>query len=364
MKIYEISNVLENLAPLAYAEDFDNVGLLLGNSQQEVSSALLTLDCTEEVIKEAIEKQVGLIITFHPIMFKGLKRITGNNYVERVVIKAIKHDIAIYAIHTNLDFAWKGSNRKLCEKLNLSDIQVLLPKKKTIKKLTTYVPIKSLEKVRFALFDAGAGNIGNYDHCSFNIKGEGSFRGGEESRPTLGKPGEMRFEKEICLNVTFPAHLEKNIIDALKKVHPYEEVAYEVIQLTNENQHVGIGMYGNLPQSMNEKNFLAMLRSKIPTDCIRHTRLTGKKIQKVAVLGGSGSFGLNRARQIGADAYISADFKYHEFFRAENQILICDVGHYESEQFIKSLLYDVLIEKFPNFALSLSEVNTNPIYYY
>ncbi len=364
MTVRDITCILEELAPKPYAESFDNVGLLVGNLNQKVSKALLTLDCTEEVVDEAIEKKSDLIITFHPIIFKGLKSITGKNYVERVVLKAIKNDIAIYAIHTNLDFAWQGSNKKLCDILKLSNIKILLPKEKTIKKLTFYAPNDHAEKVREALFKVGAGSIGNYSHCSFNVEGTGSFKGNEESNPVIGKKGALHYEKETAVNMTFPWYLENQIISTLRKVHPYEEVAYEISPLDNINQHIGIGMYGLLPNPMEEKEFLQFVKRKLPTDCIRHSKLTGKRIQKVAVLGGSGSFGLEKAKQVKADAYISADFKYHEFFTAENQLLICDIGHYESEQFIKSLLFDVLTKKITNFAFALSEVNTNPVNYY
>lgn len=364
MTVQDITHVLEEIAPKQYADSFDNVGLLVGDFKQKVSKALLTLDCTEEVVDEAIDKKAELIITFHPIIFKGLKSITGKNYVERVVLKAIKHGISIYAIHTNLDFAWQGSNKKLCNILGLSNIQVLLPKEKTIKKLTFYVPTNSAEKVRKALFDAGAGSIGNYDHCSFNLEGIGSFKGTQASNPVIGKKGELHYEKETAVNLMFPWHLEDQILLTLKKAHPYEEIAYEVTSLDNVNQHIGIGMHGDLPFSMSEHDFLAFVKEKLPTECIRHSKLTGKTIQKIAVLGGSGSFGLEQAKRIGADAYISGDFKYHEFFTAENQILICDIGHYESEQFIKSLLFDVLTKKITNFAFALSEVNTNPVNYY
>ncbi len=364
MTLHEITKVLEDLAPKPFAEDFDNVGLLVGDTNQKITKALLTLDCTEEVVEEAIDTKANLIITFHPIIFKGLKSITGKTYVERVVQKAIKHDIAIYTIHTNLDFAWQGSNKKLCSILGLSDIQILLPKKNTIKKLLFYVPTDHAEDVRNALFKVGAGSIGNYDSCSFSTEGMGSFKGLKESNPVVGEKGKLHYEKEMAVTITYPWHLENLIITTLKKSHPYEEVAYELLSLDNVNQHIGIGMYGILPSPMEEANFLAFVKEKLPTDCIRHSNLTGKKIQTVAVLGGSGSFGLAQAKRVGADAYISADFKYHEFFTAENSILICDIGHYESEQFIKSLLYDVLTKKITNFAFTLSEVNTNPVNYY
>ncbi len=364
MILKDITDVLEELAPKQYAEDFDNVGLLVGSYTQEVSKALLTLDCTEEVIDEAINKNANLIITFHPIIFKGLKSITGKNYVERVVLKAIKNDIAIYAIHTNLDFAWQGSNKHLCNILGLSNIKILLPKQETIKKLTFYVPSDYTEEVRNELFKVGAGSIGNYDNCSFNIEGTGTFKGNSESNPVIGEKGKIHREKEVAVSLTYPWHIENIIISKLKNVHPYEEVAYEVIQLDNVNQHIGIGMFGELSKELSETEFLKFVKEKLPTDCIRHSKLTNRKIKKIAALGGSGSFGLQQAKAVEADAYISGDFKYHEFFTAENEILICDIGHYESEQFIKSLLYDVLTKKITNFAFISSEVNTNPVNYF
>ncbi|MFV0531051.1 MAG: Nif3-like dinuclear metal center hexameric protein [Flavobacteriales bacterium] len=364
MTVHDIAVALEELAPKAYAEDFDNVGLLVGSFTQPVSKALLTLDCTEEVLDEAITKNAQLIITFHPIIFKGLKSITGKNYVERVVLKAIKHCIAIYAIHTNLDFAWQGSNKKLCHLLGLSDISVLIPKERTIKRLAFYIPTDHAEKVRNALFKIGAGSIGNYTHCSFNFEGIGSFKGNEDSDPVIGKKGNLHYERETAVSITFPWYLENQVVSVLKENHPYEEVAYEIFQLDNTHQHIGIGMYGKLSNPMEEKDFLQFIKEKLPTGCIRHSNFVGKKICTVAVLGGSGSFGLERAKQVKADAYISGDFKYHDFFTAENQILICDIGHYESEQFIKSLLFDVLTKKITNFAFALSEVNTNPVNYY
>ncbi|MAP79742.1 MAG: Nif3-like dinuclear metal center hexameric protein [Aequorivita sp.] len=363
MKIKEVISILEELSPLAYSEDFDNTGLLVGDPNAKLSGVLVTLDTLEAVVDEAIEKKCNLIVSFHPIIFSGLKKITGKTYVERVVLKAIKNDIAIYSNHTALDNAWQGVNAKICEKLNLHNRKVLIPQKGTIKKLITYAPTKDADKVRQAMFGAGAGSIGNYTNCSFNIAGEGSFKGNEDSNPTIGEKGQTHFEEEVQIGVTFAAHLENSILQALFSAHPYEEVAYEITTLNNANQQLGMGMIGELKEEMDDIEFLKSLKNTMQTDCVRHSKLLNKKIKRVAVLGGSGSFAIDAAKSAKADVFISADFKYHDFFKAENKILLADIGHYESEQFTKDLLHSFLKKKITNFAVLLSHINTNPISY-
>ncbi|WP_430928876.1 Nif3-like dinuclear metal center hexameric protein [Polaribacter marinivivus] len=363
MKIKDVTNYIEELAPLAYAEDFDNVGLLVGNYQTKVKGVLVTLDTLEETVDEAIAKNCNLIISFHPIIFSGLKKLNGNSYVEKAVLKAIKNDIAIYATHTALDNSNKGVSAKICEVLGLQNTKVLIPKKGIVKKLTTYIPKDYLEKVRKALFEAKAGNIGNYDHCSFTNIGEGTFKGNENSNPVLGKKGELQKEEEIQLAITFEQKNEAAILEALFENHPYEEVAYEITTTENVHQNIGMGMIGELEKPLEEKDFLVYLKKTMQTDCVRYSNLLHKKIHRVAVLGGSGSFAISNAIKEKADAYVSADFKYHDFFKAENKILLADIGHYESEQFTKRLLVDYLTKKFSNFAIVLSEKSTNPIYY-
>nr|WP_298992484.1 Nif3-like dinuclear metal center hexameric protein [uncultured Polaribacter sp.] len=363
MKIKDVTNYIEELAPLAYAEDFDNVGLLVGNYQTKVKGVLVTLDTLEETVDEAIAKNCNLIISFHPIIFSGLKKLNGNSYVEKAVLKAIKNDIAIYATHTALDNSNKGVSAKICEVLGLQNTKVLIPKKGIVKKLTTYIPKDYLEKVRQALFEAKAGNIGNYDHCSFTNIGEGTFKGNENSNPVLGKKGELQKEEEIQLAITFEQKNEAAILEALFENHPYEEVAYEITTTENVHQNIGMGMIGELEKPLEEKDFLDYLKKTMQTDCVRYSNLLHKKIHRVAVLGGSGSFAISNAIKEKADAYVSADFKYHDFFKAENKILLADIGHYESEQFTKRLLVDYLTKKFSNFAIVLSEKSTNPIYY-
>ncbi len=363
MQIRDITNYIEQLAPLSYAEDFDNVGLLIGSYSTEVKGVLVTLDTLEKTIDEAITKKCNLIISFHPIIFSGLKKINGNNYVERVVLKAIQNKIAIYATHTALDNVQNGVSAKMCEVLGLQNIKTLIPKKGTIKKLTTYVPINNANSLREQLFNVGAGTIGNYDNCSFSMDGKSSFKGNENSNPKIGKKGELTFEEETCISITFDSYLEGKILNTLFNNHPYEEVAYEIITLNNKNQHVGMGMIGEFSSEMNENEFLRFVKKTFKTDCVRHSELLNKSIKKVAVLGGSGSFAINNAIRAKADAYISSDFKYHEFFKAEKKILLADVGHYESEQFTKNILVDYLSKKFSTFAIILSEESTNPIYY-
>ncbi len=364
MKIKEVISILEELAPLSYSEEFDNTGLLVGNKNTTVSGILVTLDTLESVVDEAISNNCNLIVSFHPIIFSGLKKLTGRNYVERVVIKAIKNNIAIFAIHTALDNSWNGVNAMICDKLKLEKRKVLIPKNNTIQKLFTYVPVESVVKVREALFNAGAGNIGNYNNCSFNIEGTGSYRGNEDSNPVVGEKGEIRYEKEVQIGVTFQKHVQSSVLKALFKSHPYEEVAYEVTTLENKNQQIGMGMIGEIQTPLDEEDFLKFLKKTMNTNCVRHSKLTKNLVTKVAVLGGSGSFAIDIAKQSGADVFVTADLKYHDFYKAENNILLADIGHYESEQFTKELLISFLNKKISTFAIILSQIDTNPITYY
>ena len=364
MKIKEITNYLESVAPLHYQESYDNAGLLVGDANREIDAALITLDCTEEVVEEAIENNCNLIIAHHPIIFSGLKKITGQNYVERTIIKAIKNDIAIYAIHTNLDNIKTGVSAKIAEILGVENCKILSPKKDLLRQLAVYCPVSDTEKVKEALFQAGAGDIGNYDECSFSAKGEGTFRANEGCDPHIGNIGERHTEKEEKIEVIFPKYKENTIISALKQAHPYEQVAYQIYILDNIYENVGAGIVGELAQKVDTNRFLEMLKTKMQTDCIRHTKLVKNQIKRVAICGGSGSFLLSNAICEKADIFITADFKYHEFFDGENDIIIADIGHFESEQFTKDLIYDLLNKKFSKFAVRLSKVNTNPINYF
>lgn len=363
MTVQEITKILEELAPLAHAEDFDNVGLLVGNPNMAVNGVLVTLDTLENVVDEAIEKKYNMIVSFHPIIFGGLKKLTGSTYVERVVMKAVAHNIAIYSMHTALDNSIMGVNAKICEVLDIKNPKILISRKGAIKKLTTYAPLKDAEKVKNALFAVGAGEIGKYSNCSYSLEGTGSFKAGNNSNPTVGKIGEVHFEKETQINVMYSFEKENKILEALFEAHPYEEVAHEVVTLENTNQDMGMGMVGTLEKEMEEREFLLMAKERMGASVVRHSHLLEKKVRKVAVLGGSGAFAISAAKRAGADVFITSDVKYHQFFEAEDQIVIADIGHFESEQFTKDLLVDHLTKKIPNFAVALSESITNPIKY-
>lgn len=364
MKLKEITSFLEKTAPLCYQESYDNSGLIVGNPADEISGILLTIDTLEVTIDEAIKNKCNLIISHHPIVFSGIKSLTGKNYIERVILKAIKNDIAIYAAHTNFDSINEGVNKKIADKIGVIQTKILAPSKNNLFKLVTFVPEKDTNKIRNAIFDAGAGHIGEYDQCSFNNSGKGSFRASENTNPYKGEKGELHFENEIRIETIFPKHLKGKIITALLSSHPYEEVAYDIYPLENAYNKIGAGMIGVLKKETDEKDFLNHLKNIFDVKTIRHTKLLNKKIRKVAICGGSGSFLLSNAISSKADIFVSADFKYHQFFDAENKIIIADIGHYESEKFTIELFYDLLMKNFSNFAVHLSKIDSNPINYY
>jgi dinuclear metal center YbgI/SA1388 family protein len=363
MKIREIANFIESFAPPGLQEPYDNVGLLIGDAEQDVEGALISLDLTGDVLDEAIAGGFGLIITHHPLIFGELKRITGSTAQERMILKAIRNDIAIYAAHTNLDNVHHGVNAVLSEKLGIADPAILLPAGGKLFKLVTFVPSAHAAEVREALFRAGAGHIGNYDSCSYNLDGVGTFRAGEGTDPFVGAKGVIHYEKETRIEVVFPEHLTAGLVSSLLEAHPYEEVAYDLYPLKNDYALAGSGMVGVLAKAIDERSFLEHLREVLGIPILRHSGFTGRNIKKVAVCGGSGSFLIGKALAAGADAFVTADIKYHQFFGAEGRMLIVDAGHYETEQFTKELLYGILKEKFPTFALRISQVNTNAVHY-
>ena len=364
MIIAQITQFLETTAPSFLQENYDNTGLITGDADWNCTGIIISLDATEEVVQEAIEKKCNLIVAHHPIIFSGLKKITGRNYVEKTIITAIKNDIAIYAIHTNLDNMLSGVNAKIADKLGLINRQILQPKNNTLKKLFTFVPVEHAEKLRSAIFAAGGGQISNYSECSFNTPGSGTFKAGEGTNPFAGKMGERHIEEEIKIEAIFPAWLQKPIFYAMMAVHPYEEVAYDIVALDNTNATVGSGLIGELPQPMAAKDFLQNIKENFNISVIKHTALTGKPVKKVALCGGAGSFLIGAAIVAGADFYISSDIKYHDFFDANGKLVIADIGHYESEQFTIDLLFDILSEKFTTFAVLKTGVNTNPVQYF
>ncbi len=362
-KIKQVIEYLESIAPPAYQESYDNSGLLTGNAEWPLTKILVTLDCTEQVVDEAIANGCNLIVAHHPIVFSGLKKITGKNYVERTIIKAIKHDVAIYAIHTNLDNVVEGVNAAIAQKIGLQYPQILDKKSGGLKKLVIYVPQTHLTSVQEAIFKAGGGNIGNYSECSFFAPGTGTFKGNAQSNAFVGEKHKQHLEPEFRLEVLLPDIYLTQAIKAAQAAHPYEEMAYDIVVLGNTNPLVGSGMIGELPEAMSPEVFLAHLKSSMNLSVIKFTSF-GKPIKKVAICGGSGSFLLQKAIAAQADAFVTADFKYHEYFDAENRLMIADIGHYESEIFTINLLADKISEKFPIFAVILSNINTNPIKYY
>ncbi len=364
MKIAEIISYLESIAHPSLQEDYDNAGLITGDKNWACSGAIISLDATEAVVQEAIDKKCNLVIAHHPIVFRGLKKINGKNYIERTVIKAIKNDIAIYAIHTNLDNVQQGVNGMIAEKLGLINCKVLAPKAAMLSKLHVFVPQAHAEQVRNAMFEAGAGHIGNYSECSFNTSGTGTFKAENGTNPFVGEIGKQQHEDEIKIETIFPVWLQAKLINAVKAVHPYEEVAYDVLPLGNTFEQIGSGIVGELVGSMEENDFLQQLKKVFMVPVVRHTAKTNKPVKKVAVCGGAGSFLISSAIGAGADFFITADVKYHEFFDANDRLVIADIGHYESEQFTIALLAGFLQEKFPTFAALKTEVKTNPVHYF
>jgi len=363
MKILDLISAIEVFAAPELQEDYDNAGLITGNSDWECSGVLCSLDVTLEVIKEAKTRNCNLIMSHHPIIFRGLKRINGNNYVENIIVEAIKNDIALYAAHTNLDNVLLGVSGMIAKKLGLQDIQVLQPKNRLLRRLITFAPVNKAEEVRKAVFNAGAGHIGQYSECSFNSEGTGTFKAEEGADPYVGEIGKQHQERETKIEIVYPFYLESQVVKALVQNHPYEEVAYDIFTMENMHLGIGSGVIGKLEAPMEEMRFLELLKDRFEAKGIRYTGLLGKSIQKVAICGGAGSFLIKKAIKNKADIYITGDVKYHEFFDSEGKIVLADIGHYESEQFTVELLCDLLLKKFPTFAVLKSSVNTNPVNY-
>jgi dinuclear metal center YbgI/SA1388 family protein len=364
MLLKELCAYLDSEIPLSFQEGYDNSGLQIGIPEKDVSSALIALDVTEEVINEAKGNGCDVLISHHPLIFKGIKSLTGRSYIERIISKALRNDIAVYSAHTNLDIVTDGVSRKMAEKIGLEDIRVLSPSENRLLKLVTFIPESHLEKVRNALFEAGAGFIGNYDKCGFSVPGTGSFRGNEKTQPFRGEKGILHFEQEIRFETVLFNHLKDNVIKALLHSHPYEEVAYDLYPLENNNIEIGLGCVGKFQEPVPEDDFLKLVSLVFDARGIRYSNKTGRPVKKVALCGGSGSALLNKAIKSGADAFLTADIKYHDFFNTENKILLVDAGHFETEKFSGEILKDLIIKKFPKFAVRFSETNTNPINYF
>ncbi len=363
MKIKEIVSALDRFAPLPLQDGFDNAGLQIGLTEAEATGALLCLDVTEAVLDEAIALGCNLVISHHPLIFKGYKSITGKDYAERCILKAIRNDMVLYAAHTNLDNAKGGVNYKIAEKIGLKHLQVLEPQRNSLLKLVTFVPTEQAERVRKALFAAGCGNIGGYDSCSYNLKGEGTFRAGENTHPFCGSIGELHREEEVRIETILPSYKKGEVVRALLSAHPYEEPAFDLYPLENEWTQAGAGIVGELETPETGLEFLKRIKKIFEVECVKHNRLTGREIQKVALCGGAGAFLIPQAICSGADIFITGEIKYHDYFGHEDEILLAEIGHYESEQYTKEIFYSIIRDLFPNFALHLSKINTNPIKY-
>ena len=364
MILRELTDYIESLAPLCYQESYDNSGLLIGSPSDDVNCALISLDVTEAVIDEAISKGVNLIIAHHPLIFRGIKSINDQSETGRCIIKAIKNSIAVYIAHTNLDNVLDGVNNKICNKLGLSGCEILSPLSGQLNKLVTFIPIEYKTKVQEAVFQAGAGHIGNYDSCGYTTDGNGSFRGSDVSQPFVGNCGELHFEPEVRFETIFPSSLKNKVIRALLESHPYEEVAYDIYPLENKYLLAGSGMIGELPEEIEETEFLRKIQHTFNLKVIRHSSLLGLMVKRVAVCGGAGSFLIPEAVRSRATMFLTGDLKYHQFFEAENKIVLADIGHFESEQYTSELIYELIIKKFPNFAVRLTEASTNPVNYF
>ena len=362
-KIKEITDALEMFAPLPLQEGYDNAGLQIGLTEAEVKGALLCLDVTEDILDEAIASECNLVISHHPLIFNPIKRVTGRNYVERCIMKAIRNDIAIYSAHTNLDSAPGGVNYKMAEKLGLKNVKILAPKENMLLKLVVYVPSDYAAELRQALFDAGCGAIGNYDCCSYNLNGEGTFRANDDCNPFCGKVGEIHTENEVRIETVLPAYIKNRVLKAMLAVHPYEEPAYDIYAMQNEWATVGLGVVGELPEEVDEKAFLSQVKEAFGVEKLAHTALQGKKIKKVALCGGSGSSLAKHAVTAGADIFITGEGHYHDMFNYGKGMMMAVIGHFESEHFTTEIFADILSKKFPELKLKITENRTNPVYY-
>ena len=364
MKVNEILNCITEVAPLQWQESYDNAGLQVGDLNAEAHKALVCLDITEEIVDEAIMKECDLIVSHHPLIFRGLKHLTPQSYIERAVMKAIKHDIAMISMHTNLDNSFLGVSRVLANRLGLKNLRVLKPLDGQLRKVVVYAPLSAAEAVRKAMFEAGAGCIGNYDSCSFNAQGQGTFKANERAHPYVGEVGKVHFEDEVRIETVVSKHALNQVIAAMLNVHPYEEVAYDIFAMENEFTQAGAGMIGEFEDEKSETEFLSLVAETIGSPCLRHSALTGRMVQKVALCGGSGSPFMGDALRQKADAYLTADIKYHDFFVPEGRLLMVDGGHFETEQFTKELICELIQKKFPTFAAEIAETRTNAVHYF
>lgn len=364
MTIGHIISVLEAFAPVALQESYDNCGLILGSALDECRGALLTVDCTEAVVDEAIARDCNLIIAHHPLIFKGIRRLNGRTDQERTVLKAVRNNIAVYACHTCLDSAPGGVSQRMAGMLGLESVAPLEQPQGKLLKLTAYVPEADADSLRLALADAGAGEIGNYDFCSYTVNGIGRFRAKSGANPYVGEIGEIHSENEECVQVVLPAWRRGAVERALLQTHPYEEPAYEFITLDNAPVMTGLGAVGILTEPVTPAQLVAKVKETFGSPVARCSAYpSDSQIRRVAVCGGSGASLIGRAIAAGAQSIVTSDVKYHDFVDYAGDILIIDIGHHESENCAKSIFFDIISEKFPKFALWYAKADVNPINY-
>lgn len=363
MKISEITGAIEKYAPLWLQEEWDNAGLQVGDTDREATGAVLCVDATEAIVDEAIDRGVNLVISHHPLLFRGLKRITGRTATERIVAKALKHDIAIYSAHTNMDSAPGGVSWATGRRAGLTAMRTLVPQQGRLMKLAVFVPSAYSNAVSEALWNAGAGRMGNYDRCAYMTDGRGTYRPLPGADPAIGTVGQSHTEAETRIEVVFPTAISGRVVQAMLKAHPYEEPAFDLIPLANDITSAGLGVIGSLKTPMPASEYIAWVKQALGIGAIPYAGDARRMVHRVALCGGAGAEFIGNAIAAGADLYMCGDLKYHDFTTHADSIVLADIGHYESEQCTKEIFYDIIQKNFPNFATYYAEEDKNPISY-
>ncbi len=368
MIVNDVIKYLEGWAPKETAWQKDNTGLQIGATESKIKNIFLCLELTEIALSEAVEKNCNFIITHHPFIFQPLKKIDiTNDKNSKLIEKIIKNDITLYSFHTNLDFTKNGVSFALAKKLDLKNISFLENQESNQFKLVVFVPGNNLNEVLDAIFNSGGGKIGEYEKCSFQVPGKGTFEGSENSNPAIGKAQNFEKVDEIRLEILIDSWNLKKVISAMIEAHPYEEPAFDVYPLQNKNVNFGFGAIGNLENSLSENDFLNFVKEKLNLINLRFVKGKSGSIKKVAVCGGSGSDLLKQAILQKADAFITADVKYHTFHDAEDEILLIDAGHYETEILVfdevKTKLEKLILKYNSDSEIFVFSQSTNPVRY-
>jgi len=365
MTIKQVTQFLEQKFPLYLQEDFDNCGVQCGDVRQEITGAMVCFEMSEQVIDEAIAEGCNLVISHHPLILKrGITKILPTDRVGAMICKALAHNMVLYSMHTNIDSGVGGGNDVFAEKLNLQNVKVLEPHKGLYRKLVVFVPKENAEALKSALFEIGCGVQGNYDSCGYTVHGQGQFRPLKGANPHIGEENQLEHVEEERIEMIYPTGLQRTVVQAIYEHHPYEEPAFDLLPLENESRTIGLGRIGELPKVMPVSEFLECLKDKLGFEHCRYAGDTTKMIHKVAVCGGGGSSFIDLAIASGADAYVSGDFKYHDFFKSHSGTLLVDIGHYEGEYFIKNIIHQQIKENFTNFAALISKMEKVEVKYF